>query len=169
VTDAQHTLARVLQPGYLEGLEKCSLEDLRAKHIECVELENTLSYVRRLAQGRLDILGAEDQRRATGGSVDELVASLPKILAGRDIRPGSAQTRVPPHLGPDGVELPPELARFVADDTLARLPTLSDDELRTAREELADLEERVSTDRRDLHGVIDRIEHVLAGRLAVEA
>lgn len=169
MTDGERTLARVLQPEYLDRLTARSLEDLRAMHIECVELENSLSYVRRLAQGRLDILAAEAERRATGGSVDELVAALPKILAGRDVRPGTAQTRVPPHFGPEGVELPAALARFVADDTLAKLPTLSDEELDDARAALADVEQRVSNDRRALHRVIDRVEHELAGRLAVEA
>ena len=170
MTDSQRELARLLEPAYLGGLGDRTLDDLRAMHVECVELENTFSYVRRLVQGRVDILTAEAERRSTGGSVEELVAALPKILAGHESRPPNAQIRVPPHLAPEeGVELPPELARIITDDTLAKLPSLSDDELRSALDELSALEQRISADRRALHGVIDRVERELAGRLAVEA
>jgi len=172
VTDAQQALARVLDPAYLATLEQRSLAELRAMHTECVELENFFSYVRRIAQGRLDILTAEIERRSTGGSVGELVAALPKILGGDDeeSRPPAAQTRLVPHLAPDTeYELPQELATVLADDTLARLPSLTDDEVRAALDELDALEKRFSSERRSLHEVIDRIERDLAARLVVEA
>src|SRR5262245_22973167 len=61
--------ARVLDPGYLADLEQRALEDLRAMHAECLELETEVSYVRRLTQARIDILRAEVQRRERGESM----------------------------------------------------------------------------------------------------
>ena len=43
--------------------------------------ETDLSYLRRLLQGRLDILRAELQRRDGGGQAETLVDALPRILA----------------------------------------------------------------------------------------
>src|SRR5207244_11375124 len=54
---------------------------------ECTELETEVSFVRRLAQGRIDILDAERDRRASGGSLEDLIGSLSKILADEGPRP----------------------------------------------------------------------------------
>ena len=40
---------------------------------ECAEIETELSYVRRLAQARIDIIQAEVDRRAAGGSLGDLI------------------------------------------------------------------------------------------------
>ena len=55
----------------------------------CSEYELTVSYDRRMVQARMEILAAERDRRARGGSLDELVADLPRILGaetGRGVR-----------------------------------------------------------------------------------
>ena len=56
--------------------------------------------------------------------------------------------------------------RLIADDTLANLPTLSEDALTASLDGLRDLEQEVSGTRRQLHGVIDAIDAVLGPRLA---
>ena len=60
-------------------------------------------------------------------------------------------------------EWAPDLERF--DGVLANLPTLSDTELAEAIAGLRSLEREVSDERRELHGVIDRIDRVLAAQL----
>lgn len=169
VTDAKATLDRVLDPAYLEGLDDLDLDDVRARHIECVELENYFSYVRRILQGHLDILTADARRRSTGGSLEDLVASLPEILADGGGRPGPATTRIVPKLAPEDFDLPQELRRAVDSDATARLATMSDEELTDEIETLRAAEVQVSGDRRSLHEVLDRLERDLASRLAVEA
>ena len=57
----------VLGPEYLEGLEDRDIDDVRAMHEQCLEIETEVSYVRRLAQARMEILRAEQDRRARGG------------------------------------------------------------------------------------------------------
>ena len=54
----QADLGRLLTDSYLSGIESKSLDDIRALRAECQDAEVTLSYLRRLAQGRLDIVHA---------------------------------------------------------------------------------------------------------------
>ena len=120
----------VLAPDYLDGLGSRSDDDLEAMHEECMELETEVSYVRRLAQARIEILTAEQRRRATGGSVADLVAALPEILADPGPRPGPASSRLNRHLAPaPSIRWTRGRESLIADDTLANLPTLDDETL----------------------------------------
>jgi hypothetical protein len=162
--DAHDRSARVLDPAYLDALDARSIEELRAKHAECVELETEVSYVRRLTQARIDILEAEVQRRSSGGSLGDLIERLPQILADEGPRGTPASSRLPLQMAPaQDSEWAPELERF--DNVLANLPSLSDDELTEAIDGLRALEREVSDQRRELFAVIDRIDVSLATQL----
>jgi hypothetical protein len=71
---------RVLADDYLAGLSGLPMDEVRTLRKEAEQEETDLSYLRRLLQGRLDILRAELARRSGGGSGD-LIDSLPQILA----------------------------------------------------------------------------------------
>jgi hypothetical protein len=156
VPHQQRRIDRVLEPVYATEIPSCSLEELRERHSECLEIETEVSYVRRLAQARLDILRAELDRRAAGGSVGELIAALPQILADAGPRASVAESRLPRHLAPS--------MDITWNRGLEHLPTLSDEELRATIEQLTTLERELSERRRSLHGVIEAIELDLAGR-----
>jgi hypothetical protein len=81
MADAHDRSARVLDPAYVDALDGSSIDELRVKHAECVELETEVSYVRRLTQARIDILEAEVQRRTSGGTFEDLLQRLHQILA----------------------------------------------------------------------------------------
>jgi hypothetical protein len=156
--------AHVLDPEYVIDLEASSIEALRAKHAECVELETEVSYVRRLTQARIDILEAEVQRRSSGGSLEDLISRLPEILADAGPRGNPASSRLPLQMAPEqDSEWAPELEQF--DGVLANLPTLTDTELQVAIAGLRSLEREVSDQRRELFAVIDRIDLSLAEQL----
>src|SRR5262245_13838670 len=94
----QRRIDRVLGPDYLTGLDARSIDELRAMDHECAEIEGELSYVRRLAQARIDIIEAEVERRARGGSLSglsdqELAQALKDILVDDGPRPEPAGTR----------------------------------------------------------------------------
>src|SRR5437867_3930337 len=80
--------------------------------------------------GRIEILEAERDRRARGGSVGDLVKDLPRILSGDSARPALVDTRLPPPDAP-AVELHWADGReeLVADTTLANLPLVGRDDL----------------------------------------
>ncbi|MSO78310.1 MAG: aerial mycelium formation protein [Acidimicrobiia bacterium] len=159
----------VIEPPYLDGLDDLDIDGVRAKHEECLAVETEVSYVRRLAQARIDIVEAELDRRASGGTFTDLMARLPQILADDTPRPAPASSRLPRHLGPaPDIQWRRGLEHLIADATLVNLPTLSEEELTTTLTQLRELEHQVSVTRRALHRVIDSIEANLAERLKVE-
>ena len=147
-------LARVLNPDFVKDIGSLSMDELRARRDECTEVETALSYVRRLAQGHLDILVADLQRRAVGdGSpqVSEMVNQLNEILASGPPRaPGTG--RLPSIMAPDlDEEVVGELEATLADLTVGDLDVLSDEQAIALGERLRDFERQVSRDRRALH------------------
>jgi hypothetical protein len=164
MTDAHDRSARVLDPAYVEGLDSSDLDALRVKHAECVELETEVSYVRRLAQARIDILEAEIERRASGGSLEDLIQRLPEILADPGPRGNPASSHLPLQLAPEqDSEWAPDLERFGG--VLTDLPALTEEQLQEAITGLRGLEREVSDQRRALFAVIDRIDASLAAQL----
>ena len=158
-------LERVLAPDYLEGLGSLSLEELRRRRNECQELEVALSYVRRIAQGRLDIVHADLERRRGGGSSDlrELIERLPEILSDRvhSGRSGHLPVYMFPAVDDD---LAAEIDQVAGVDRLGNLPELSDSEVRAMAERLEQHESLLSAQRRAVHQRIDVLQEELVGR-----
>jgi hypothetical protein len=165
VSEHRRRVDKVLDPAFLAGLADWSLDELRRRHTECLELETEVSYVRRVAQARVDILEAELDRRAAGRSVGDLIAALPEILSDEVPREPAERSRFPRQLAPS-MDIPWRrgLERLITDGTLADLPTLPDDELRSTITQLGELEQQSSAQRRALHAVIERLEADLAAR-----
>src|SRR4028119_469014 len=75
---------RVLADDYLGDLPAKPIDDIRAMRDECRAIEDRVSYLRRIIQGRLDIVAADLRRRAEGGSpvdLGTLIEQLPDILS----------------------------------------------------------------------------------------
>lgn len=160
---ASDRLARVLAPDYLAGIASAPPEELRAKRDACRREEAAVSYTRRLLQARLDIARAERDRRAHGGG--SLVDRLSVILADPpadtplgDVR--SAPVHDPPEAPPDALV---EEA-LLADDSIARLPDLSDAALDDLVDRLAAAEQEVSRVRRQLLDRLDALSEQLVAR-----
>lgn len=162
-------LKRVLEPGYLTGLGDVATADLRGMRVECTDLENGVSYVRRVAQARLDVIVAEVQRRAEGGGGDlaDLVARLPELLSDGVRAPGSG--RVDQDLDPPDSVVGPlneVLDGVVGSSIMTEVAELGDDDLSAAIIALRNFEESLSTSRRSLHTTIDSLNDELARRIA---
>lgn len=160
-------LARVLDPAYAGDLTGLEMADLRAKRAECQEIEVALSYRRRIAQGRLDLVGVEQRRRAKGGerpSGDEaLVRELTAALSDRGRPAGNG--RLPQLLAPDpaGIDLA-DLDAIAGTSTLANLAELADDVLAALVGQLGRFEADTSRDRRALHDRIDSLQAEITRR-----
>jgi len=160
-------LDRILGPDYLGDLEQRAIADVRQMRAECQEIETGLSYLRRLVQGRLDIVGAERQRRAEGrepGDLSDLISQLPEILSDRTRTPGFG--RLPQILAPGETdpELTARLDAVVGEHDLESLASLDDDELDHLREELDGLEREISHFRRELFDRIDALQAEITRR-----
>jgi hypothetical protein len=133
------------------------LAQVRSRREEGNNVEMELSYLRRMIQGRLDIVIDERDRRiqGKGGSdVASLVERLPGILADRVHAPGLG--RLPTFMAP--AELGPEatarLDAIAPADRMVEIPGLPDRELNSLVEALGALEADVSAQRRKLHDVL---------------
>lgn len=158
-------IEQILADDAVATVESLSIEELRSRREECQEVEVALSYVRRLAQGRLDILVADLRRRADGGRLDvqAVLDQLNDILS-EGLR-GADQGRLPSLLVPEvTAELEAELEAAVPTTTLADLVHLTDAEALRCGEALRDLEKKVSVQRRSLHDRIDVYERDLVRR-----
>lgn len=162
---------RVAEPSYIEGLDARALEDLEAMRIEVSLLENDLSFERRLCQARIDILSAELDHR-TGKVEGDLISRLPQILADESKhthpRPPSDQTlpsRAPDVRVPRIADVPRRrLEEIVGGQTLARLTTMPEEEIKTSISALVEYERTLSGRRKRVHEVLDAIQGELVRR-----
>lgn len=150
---AQDEVERLTRPEVLDGMNDWPVEQLRDLRDACRRSELRISYLRRLAQGRLDIASAERNRRAHGG---DLVDSLAGILADRPSGAPKSDRAV-------GLV---EGAEADSDDmpALPDLPDLSDEELTALIGELQDNERELSRRRRGLLDNLDRLQEELVVR-----
>jgi tetrahydromethanopterin S-methyltransferase subunit G len=159
-------LDRVLADDYLDGLEGMPLGHLRARKAECGEIEVALSFLRRLVQGRLDIVTAELRQRAGGGGSDlsGLVGQLPEILGGSARAGGGG--RLPTALAPkvNLRLLTADLDRIMDVDKAGALPAMEDTEVEAIAHALAELERTVSDRRHAIHERLDAVQSELVRR-----
>ena len=167
--NAEHKrrIDKILSGAYTEGIESKSDDEVRELMNTAREVETEFSFLRRLAQSRMDIFKAEQDRRENGGSLSDLIAALPSILASGDTRSSAPNSRLTSILAPaPSVEFKRGMETLVSDESLANLDRLSDDELKNTIEDLKKFEEEVSKTRKDLHEVINKLESEIAQRAA---
>jgi hypothetical protein len=160
---------RVVEPDYAGDLGKKPLEELRAMRDECREGENELSFERRLCQARIDILTAEMERRTGDGDTSrDILDNLPQILATDTV--GSRGESHIPERAPDfsvprNVDVPRRRVEEIAgEQTLARLSSMSTEEIRGLIASLGEHESDVSARRREVQTVVDSIQAEIVRR-----
>jgi hypothetical protein len=161
------SLDELLAPDLLDGLTTRALEDVRELRDDLQRAEGGLSFVRRMVHGRLDIVGAELQRRRAGGDPHDLsglIAQLPDLLA--DPARPDAPARSPRLLEIDSPpdELSAELEAIVGTDDLADLRELGDDVLSSMTTKLVDFERWVSERRHALQQRVDEVQAEIVRR-----
>lgn len=139
-----------------------TLEQLRSERAVLQAEEDAVSFVRRLAQGRLDVVHAELRRRQGHGAEADLSGELPNIL-GRQVAAGSGR---PPRSTEAPVDHPlvDELDRLCGELGFHELTTLDDAALGRLVEGLADFERRRSEERSRLFQRIDDLTGELVRR-----
>jgi hypothetical protein len=155
---------RILRPDYVEGLEDLPLEELRTRRDECLAEREYLSLLRRLVQGRAEILMAELERRGGGGVDEPLVERLSTILAGEGHGPArgeAVRVGVPEE---ETLLARRRVERLVADAGLSDPGALDDARLGDAVEVLEREEHELSESRSAVIGVLDRLQDELKRR-----
>ncbi|MEM1334422.1 MAG: hypothetical protein AAGG08_13300 [Actinomycetota bacterium] len=133
-----------------------TLDELRAVRARLQHEDDVVSYARRVAQARLDLVKSETARRAgEGGDVNDV---LSQQLVGGPARP----PRPTEDLSDD--ELSSELDAICAEHHFGRLEELDDAELATLETAIAEFEQRVSQDRRARFDRLDALSAELVRR-----
>ncbi len=147
-------LDRILTEEFVADLGALPMADLRERRAEAEQEEVDLSYLRKLLQGRIDILQAEILVRAIGGQ-DRVVDDLPHVLA--DDTPAA-----PFGLGRHSTVQPSRVddhhrrvEKMVADIGLSDAGSQTDEELTSALATFAVEERAVSAVRREVQRVMD--------------
>lgn len=154
---------RVLSPDYVENLDQLDLVEVRARRDDAAQEETDLSYMRRLLHGRIDIVKAEQKRRATGGSqsvVDQLAAILADNAVGPAMGSGRYQT-----LEPSRAEAHRRhVEALVSDADLTDVVSLPDERLDLALRTYQAEESSVSQRRRQVQVVMDLLNDQIGSR-----
>lgn len=145
-------------------VEDLELTDLRSRRRELQQLEDAVSYVRRLAQGRADLVRVEASRRAAGRSVDATPDGLRAVLADRLL----GAPRRPPRPTDDhsGHSLAIELDELCGAHGFGRLRELDAAALGALAAALDAFEGLVSARRKEIFVELDALTDELVRRLA---
>ncbi len=99
---------RVLADDWMDDLQSRPITDIRAMRDEVRAVEDKVSYLRRIIQGRADIVAADLRRRREGGSpldLDTLIEQLPDILSDKGAGPGGPGRLPSGLMAPDDASL----------------------------------------------------------------
>jgi hypothetical protein len=138
-----------------------SLDELRGLRQQLQLEDDAVSYARRVAQARLDLVKAEAQHRTAQSDVvvdDALRTVLSSHLTGGPARPPRPTEDLSDH------PLALELDALCASRGLGRLKTLDDVQLGDLTAAIAAFEERVSLDRRARFDQLDALSAELVRR-----
>jgi len=162
---SDHDEVAVLPPvsGGADDLSTMSLDAVRSQRATVQAEEDAVSFVRRVAQGRLDIARDEVRRRASGeDSQQDVTDGITRVFA---VERGSGSNRPPRDTAVKADHpLSAELESLCDSIGFGGLRDLSDQELGACVERLAEFESRVSTLRKTLFARIDALSAELVRR-----
>jgi hypothetical protein len=164
-TNGHRRIDRIRDAGYVQGVGELSLDDLRQRRDECLAEREYLSLLRRLVQGRAEILRAELDARGSDEDRGPIVDRLAQILAGDERQTASRGEAVKVGLPEEEMLLARRrIERLVADAGISDPGVLNDENLAAAVELLAAEEREVSTARSDVIRVLDTLQDELKRR-----
>ncbi|MGN6246566.1 MAG: RsiG family protein [Motilibacteraceae bacterium] len=158
---------RVLGEGFLDDLGELPLEELRARRRDAEQEEADLSYVRRMLQGRADLLRAELDRRGGGADAAEATAATAATVP--------SASSVPSTHGGDDAELVARLTAALTDPAgrsdhgLGRFltvePSRVDEHRRSVEQLIADVgvSDVDGQSEEGLRAALDRVQEVERG------
>jgi hypothetical protein len=156
---------RIREPGYASNLQDLSLDEVRERRDECRGELEYLSLLRRMVQGRAEILKAEVERRRDPEDSGSLIERLAEILTPDDAHASSRGEAV--HVGVPDEEIATarrRVERIVADAGISDPGGLNDDELSESVELLFTEERAVSAQRGEVIAVLDAVQDELKRR-----
>lgn len=140
-----------------------SLNELRDLRSRLQDEDDVVSYVRRVAQARLDLVRAEQHLRERGQTHDDLPTEL-RVVLSQQLTGGSPRPPRPAPPNLDEAPLADELDQLCAEQGFSRMRELAVHELVALEERLNEFERRVSGDRRARYELLDALSAELVRR-----
>jgi len=160
---ANRRIDRIRDPAFVDGLGDLPLDDVRARRDECMAEREYLSLLRRLVQGRAEILRAElagrdrDEQRPLVDRLSQILASDQPVTS----RGEAMRVTVPEE---EMLLARRRIERLVANAGISDPAELDDTRLREAVDVLAAEEREVSSQRSDVLRVLDALQDELKRR-----
>jgi hypothetical protein len=155
-------LERIASPAYLHAMNAWTLPELRQRRSECQRWEDSVSFARRIVQGRLDIVRHELVRRRAGharSTLIDLIVQLPDTLADPST-PSTGQRASHSNT----IDVPTELSELVDRHSLDGIDRMDDSELSLIEGDLMASEKALSEARRTLFDRLDTLSAELTQR-----
>ena len=162
-------IEQLLDPGFVDGIANLEMSELRGRRDQCQHASDTLSYLRRLVQGRLDLVHDELERRHSGGERRDLSEIVEELKRGEILGEGTRTDgfgRLPQSFSPADADgwIAAELDAALPADLLASLPDIPESDLADVAEKLERIERRVSDQRAELHTRTDAFQEEIVRR-----
>ena len=142
-------------------LSQLSLDDIRIRRATAESLEESVSYLRRIIQVRLDILGTELSHRRSGeprAGISDLIARLPEVLSEHSTISGTVQAPREIRVPQVDHALTVAVDDIVTTSQLAAVDGIDDDSLADLVDRMERLEAEVSSTRHELHARLDALQ-----------
>ncbi|MDJ0769436.1 MAG: hypothetical protein QNJ12_11610 [Ilumatobacter sp.] len=140
-----------------------SLDELRALRNELQNEDDVVSYVRRVAQARLDLVRAEQHRRDRGDAAEDLSSEL-RVVLSTHLTGGPPRPPRPVDENIGDNELSDRLDAVCAEHGFSRLEELLPSEMEQLEEQLTAFEREVSDNRRERFERLDELSAELVRR-----
>jgi hypothetical protein len=164
-TGGKRRVDEVLAEGFTDGLGKLDDDEVRRRRdLARAELEY-LSFLRRLLQGRRDILRDELDRRRSGGEPQSVVERVVSVLSEGSRGPSRGEAPMIPLPDEELALARRRVERLLSDANLSDLASLSDEDLEAAVARIDKEERGVSATRSQVIVALDLLQAEMKDRL----
>lgn len=168
MTGGKRRIDRVLSREFAQDLGSLDMDELRARRDLSRAERDYLSFLRRLLQGRRDLLRDEQRRRETGDEAGPLLERITAVL-GEGPRGRSRGEAVTVALPDEEITLARRrIERLLSDARLSDLEALSDEDLAETIDRIEGEERSISEARGNVLDVHDRLQEELKRRLRTQ-
>jgi len=156
---------QVLAADFLTGLRQLTLAEVRSRRHEAEQEEVDLSYLRRLLQGRADIIRAEIAHRANPDDDRPFEVRLAEVLGDGERRDHGRGRHIV--VEPSRVDEHRRAGEaLVADSSISDITAHTEEQLRADLERVMAVEREVSTNRQRVQVVMDALTEEVGRRYA---
>jgi anti-sigma-K factor RsiG len=158
----------VLEPGFTDDLASMDTDEVRRRRDLARGEREYLSFLRRLLQGRRDLLRDELDRRKTGGERQPVMERVVSVMSEGTRGPSRGEAPVMPVPEDEIAMARRRVERLISDAHLSDLEALSDEELGEAVGRIDQEEREVSDARGRVIEVHDVLQEEMKRRLRAE-